>query len=165
MRSPLFAAILCLLLSGIASAQTRTTGIGLLEQDTSLPVEVTSETLTVEDTAGFAVFEGNVVVVQGPMRLTAPWIRVDYTETEEGGTAITEMNARGGVTFTNGPEAAESNEATYRPEDGDLLMTGDVILVQGPSVMEGEKLTVDLALGTGLMEGGVRTVFQESEGN
>ena len=149
----------------IAATAQSSVSVGVPRQDTSLPVEVTSESLTVEDEEGVAIFEGNVVVVQGTMRLTAPWIRVDYVESEEGRTVITEMNAKDGVTYVNGPEAAESEKATYWPEDGDLVMTGDVMLTQGKRIMEGERLTVDLALGTGVMEGGVRTVFQQDGGN
>lgn len=103
--------------------------VGPLEHDTSQPVEVTSDTLTVEDEKGLAIFEGNVVVIQGEMRMTAPRVRVEYTQRTEGsGADIDRMHATGGVTFVNGEEAAESKEAVYRPDDGNLVMTGDVIL-------------------------------------
>ncbi|MEM0946967.1 MAG: LptA/OstA family protein [Pseudomonadota bacterium] len=160
-----FAAIfaLCALPYIPALAQGASVAVGTLQQDTSLPVEVTSDDLSIDNTAGVAVFEGNVIVIQGIMRLTAPRIRVEYDTSEEGNNDITEMYATGGVTFVNGPEAAESDEARYLPNTGDLIMTGDVLLTQGPSVMSGEKLTVDLNAGTGVMEGRVRTVFQSEQ--
>ncbi|MDU8942389.1 LptA/OstA family protein [Ovoidimarina sediminis] len=135
--------------------------LGSLQHDTSLPVEVTSDNLSVENEAGVAIFDGNVIVIQGAMRLAAGNIRVSYGETGDGGrTEISEMIASGGVTFANGSDAAEASDAVYSPEAGTLVMTGDVVLTQGPSVISGERLTVDLGAGTGVMEGRVRTIFQ-----
>ncbi len=164
----LFRTVLALTMLAVApvaiQAQGTNVALGALQQDTSLPVEVTSDNLSVDNEAGIAIFEGNVVVIQGVMRLTAPRIRVEYDTEDGGANDITEMYATGGVTFVNGPEAAESQEARYMPNTGDLVMTGDVLLTQGPSVMSGEKLVVDLNAGTGVMEGRVRTLFQ-SEAN
>lgn len=143
-----------------ALAQGTSVNLGSLRHDTSLPVEVTSDNLSVQNEQGVAVFDGNVVVVQGEMRLAAGNIEVRYAEQEGGNTEISDMIATGGVTFGNGADAAESKEAVYSPEAGTLVMTGDVILTQGPSVISGQKLTVDLGAGTGVMEGRVRTVFQ-----
>ena len=146
-----------------ASAQGTGITLGSLQHDTSLPVEVTSDNLSVENEAGVAVFDGNVLVVQGDMRLAAGNIRVSYGAATEGGrTEISEMIASGGVTFANGADAAEASDAVYSPEAGTLVMTGDVVLTQGPSVISGERLTVDLGAGTGLMEGRVRTIFQSN---
>ena len=145
----------------IAIAQDTSVSLGPMQQDTDLPVEVTSDTLTVEDEQGIAVFEGDVVAIQGEMRLAAPRIRVDYVENAETGkTDITRMHATGGVTYFNGRDAAESAEAVYEHDEANLVMTGDVVLTQGPSVIQGTKLTVDLETGTGLMQGRVRSVFR-----
>ncbi|MEM9344609.1 MAG: LptA/OstA family protein [Pseudomonadota bacterium] len=156
----LFAIALALAaLPGAVLAQT-SVALGSLEHDTSLPVEVTSDSLEVSNEAGLASFLGNVVVIQGPMRLAAAKIDVRYSDDGTGSNDIDEMFASGGVTFTNGTDAAESKEATYNPDTAMLVMKGDVVLTQGPSVMSGQVLTVDLGAGTGAMEGRVRTVFQ-----
>ena len=154
-----FAATLALSLP--AAAQGTEVSLGGLVHDTSLPVEVTSDSLSVFDADGRAEFDGNVLVVQGPMRLTAAKMLVMYEENgAEGGTQIREMVASGGVTFVNGPDAAESREATYSPEAGTLVMVGDVLLTQEATAISGARLTVDLATGTGVMDGRVRTTFQ-----
>lgn len=145
----------------VAMAQGTSINLGSLEHDTSLPVEVSSNSLSIANENGRAVFDGDVVVIQGPMRLGAGRIEIDYGQAVDGGTTdIREMHATGGVTYTNGTDAAESREAIYSPEEGALVMTGDVILTQGPGVISGDRLVVDLAAGTGVMEGRVRTVFQ-----
>lgn len=153
-----------LLAAGAAAAQGTSISLGSLEHDTSLPVEVTSDTLNVANDEGRAVFDGNVVVIQGPMRLAAAKIEVQYSTDAGGGNDITKMTATGGVTFANGDDAAESREAVYDPDAGTLVMTGEVLLTQGPSVISGERLVVNLASGTGTMEGRVRTLFQTGDG-
>ena len=62
-----------------------------------------------------------------------------------------------------GDGAEEAAEAIYTVETGDLVLSGDVLLTQGPSAISGERLVVDLDAGTGRMEGRVRTVFQTGE--
>lgn len=145
----------------MAFAQGTAVSLGELKHDTTLPVEVTADSFSVANEAGQAVFEGNVVVIQGPMRLAASKIEVDYGEAADtGSNEIRQMTASGGVTFVNGADAAESASAVYSPEAGTLRMSGNVLLTQGPTVISGDALTVDLGAGTGVMEGRVRTTFQ-----
>ena len=42
---------------------------------------------------------------------------------------------------------------------GTVVMTGDVLLTQGSSALSGQKLSIDLKTGTGIMEGRVSTTF------
>jgi lipopolysaccharide export system protein LptA len=72
---------------------------------------------------------------------------------------IDQLIASGGVTITNLGDAAEAKEAVYTIESGVIVLTGDVLLTQGPSVMAGQKLTINLKDGTGVMAGGVTTTF------
>ncbi|MCC6304707.1 MAG: lipopolysaccharide transport periplasmic protein LptA [Rhodobacteraceae bacterium] len=134
--------------------------------DASQPVEVSADRLRVSQTDGSATFSGNVVVGQGDMRLSAAEVRVEYAtepaapgETR-GRTRIRRLHATGGVTIVSGAEAAEAREAVYSIDEARVVMTGEVILTQGPNVLAGDRLTVNLADGTALIEGRVRTVLQ-----
>lgn len=135
--------------------------LGPFRQDPDEPVEVTSERLEVDNSAGVAIFIGDVIVVQGQMRMTAPRVRVEYSSGDQG--QIKFMHATGGVTMINGEETAEGEEATYTIEAGEVVMTGDVIVTQGPNILAGQRLSVDLDTGTGTMEGRVRTIFRETD--
>jgi lipopolysaccharide export system protein LptA len=145
-----------LALVGPVQAEGAKIAFGDLAQDTTLPVEVTSETFTVNNADGTAIFSGNVVVIQGDMKLSAAEVRVRYNA---GQTAIDQLIASGGVTIANLADAAEAREAVYTIESGVIVLTGDVLLTQGPSAMAGQKLTVNLKDGTGVMEGRVTTTF------
>lgn len=140
-----------------ASAQGAKVALGGLKQDTTLPVEVTADELAVNQADGAATFTGNVLVIQGAMRMTAGTVRVEYAAD---GNGIARLNATGGVTYVNTTDAAEARDATYTIASGEMIMSGDVLLTQGQGAISGQKLVIDLKAGTGVMEGRVKTVFQ-----
>ena len=140
----------------LVSAQGTTIDFGGLKTDTTLPVEVTADSLTVTQTDGVAVFSGNVLVTQGDMKLSAGEVRVEYGTD---GTGISRLFASGGVTLKAGTDAAEAVEAVYTVATGEVVMQGHVLLTQGQAAISGEKLVVSLKDGTGKMEGRVTTTF------
>ena len=144
----------------IAGAQGMAVGFGGLRQDTGAPVEVTADALKVDNATGQATFDGNVVVVQGAMRMAAAKVTVDYGANGQG---ISRLHATGGVTLATSAEAAEASEATYEVATGALVMIGSVLLTQGGSTIAGERLEADLRAGTGEMQGRVKTVFQPGQ--
>jgi lipopolysaccharide export system protein LptA len=145
-----------LLLSATAATAQQKIAFGDLNQDTTLPVEVQADQLAVNNADGSAVFSGNVVVTQGEMKLAAGEVRVTYgTEKND----IKELVASGGVVVTNLGDAAEAQGAVYTIDSGVIVLSGDVLLTQGPSAMAGQKLTINLKDGTGVMEGRVTTTF------
>lgn len=155
--------LVALCLSFALGAFAQGTQISLNAPDTSpdADVEITSDTLNVNRETGEAVFLGSVVVTQGALKLVADEVIVLYSEatgTQPAG--IAEVNATGNVFFASGEDAAESQRATYRPDQQELRMSGEVLLKQGPVVVAGDTLVLDLATGTGEMEGRVRTVLQ-----
>lgn len=158
MRPTLAALAICLSLAPLASVAQQQVAFGGLKTNTKLPVEVTADSLSVNQTDGTATFTGNVLIVQGEMRLKAAQVDVTYGKTNT--SKIDTLHATGGVTLVSATEAAESKVADYDVTAGKVVMTGDVLLTQGKNVMAGQKLTVDLTSGTGQMDGRVRTVLQ-----
>ncbi len=154
------AALMALALSAPdgARAQGAEVAFGGIRADTSLPVEVTADTLSVNQTDGTAVFAGNVVVTQGDMRLSAERVEVVYGSEDR--SRIERLHASGQVTLASGKDAAEAADAVYTIDTGAVEMTGNVLLTQGANTIAGQKLVVDLASGTGRMEGRVTTVLQ-----
>lgn len=151
-------AVVAMMLAGAALAQGTNIGFGGVQHDTSLPVEVASDNLQIDQGDGTASFSGNVLITQGEMRLSAGAVRVVYAPGAAG--QISELRATGGVTLVNGAEAAEAREAVYSIDSGTVVMTGDVILTQGQNALSSDTLTIDLNSGTGNLQGRVRTVFQ-----
>jgi lipopolysaccharide export system protein LptA len=140
-----------------AFGQGTEVSFGGIRADTSQPVEVTADQLNVNQNDGTAIFTGNVIVIQGDMRLTAPRLQVEYGTEDK--SEIERLHATGGVTMVSGPEAAEAQEAVYTVAAGEVVLTGDVLLTQKGSTMSGQQLFVDLDSGTGRMEGRVKTIL------
>ncbi len=160
------AAIMILLAAPAAMAQGANIALGTSSFDSSLPVEISADELRVDQSTGAAVFDGNVLVVQGEIRITAGRITVNYQTDENGATTgISELLADGGVTMVTGTDAAEAQEAVYAVASGNVTLIGDVLLTQGPSAISGEKLVMDLNTGNGVMEGRVRTVINAGGGD
>ena len=144
---------------GVAIAQTNV-DLGGVTVDTSAAVEVTADSLSVNQDSGRAVFDGNVLVVQGDLRLSAGQVEVIYgTDTSQ----IARLVASEGVTFVTADEAAEAEQADYDIAAGLLVLTGNVLLTQGPSAISANQMTINVTDGTASMEGRVRTVLQQGE--
>ena len=140
-----------------ASAQSQV-AFGSMAQDTSAPVEVSADSLSVNQSDGTALYTGNVVIGQGDMRLSAPRVLVVYGEQQN---RIDRLEATGGVTLVSGDEAAEAERADYNIEAGTVVMRGNVLVTQGPNAITSEEMTVDLDTGTAQLTGRVRTVLQQ----
>lgn len=158
----LIASLLMAILAAPLLAQGATVAFGTIEQDTSLPVEVTADNLSVDQATGTAVFTGNVLIGQGALRLTAERVEVVYRAEAEG---IAKLEATGGVTLVSGDDAAEADRADYDIDAGTLVMTGNVLLTQGGSALSSEQMTIQLEDGTAQMSGRVKTILQTGSGN
>lgn len=146
---------------GFAMAQTSINLTGL-QQDTTLPVEVTADSLSVDQGTGLATFAGNVVVKQGEMTISAGTARIEYLPDGKG---IAKVLLDGRVLFASPTDAAEADTAVYTIASGEVVMTGNVLLTQGQTTISGNRLVYDLDAGTGSMEGRVQTVFVPGKAN
>lgn len=148
-----------------ASSQIAGINLGSAAFDRTQPVEVTADTLTLDQESGSAVFDGNVLVVQDTLRLSAGRVLIEYGDEGGGASGIARLLASGGVTFVTGGEAVEASEAAYAVESAEVRFTGGVLLTQGRNSISGDRLTINLETGSGRMEGRVRTILNRQGGN
>lgn len=150
-------ALLIALAASPLAAQTNI-DLGGITTDPDAAVEVAADNLSVDQATGTAVFSGNVLIGQGDLRISAARAQVVYDSATGN---IARFVASGGVTFATTSEAAEAQEADYDLMNGQLILTGGVILTQGPSALTAERMIIDVASGNARMEGRVRTIFQQ----
>ena len=130
------AVLVSLVMASPSLAQDGSTiAFGGLKTDTTQPVQITSDQLAVNQADGTATFTGNVVIVQGAMKLQAATVQVNYSADQR---AIQNLHAEGGVTLTTGTDAATSDSADYRPDTGELILQGSVVLTQGAAALSGQ---------------------------
>ena len=154
-RTALFCAIL--MASGPAFSQTDI-NLGAINADPTAPLEITSDSLSVDQDTGTAIFQGNVLIGQGDLRLNAGRVQVFYNDATGD---ISRLSASGGVTFVTATEAAEASRAEYNLDGGTLVLSGDVLLTQGNSAISANSMRVNLTDGSARMEGRVRTIFNQ----
>ncbi|AZV79994.1 lipopolysaccharide transport periplasmic protein LptA [Parasedimentitalea marina] len=150
------------LISSAVTAQSASIAFGTIKADPTLPVEVTADALEVNQTDGSAEFQGNVLVIQGVMRLSADTVLVSYKPEQKG---IDQLEAIGNVILVNGPDAAEAERAEYTIDSGTVVMTGNVLLSQGSSTLTSNQMVVNLNAGTAQMSGRVKTILNPDGSN
>lgn len=155
-----FVVSFALFLPATLFAQGFDVAFGSLQGDSEMPVEVSADSLSVNQNDGSAVFNGNVIISQGTMRMTAPVVNVFYNPDTKG---IARLVATGGVLLVQDQDAAESDEADYDLENEIIIMTGSVLLSQGANTMNSDKMTVHIAKGTANMEGRVKTIMRTGD--
>ena len=112
---------------------------------------------------GFSL-RGRAEVTQGGNRLRADAIRGFIaapfrgpSDAVRGFTANGELNrieANGGVYFVTPDQSMKGDRAVYTLNDGNVVVTGDVILTQGKSVLTGNRLVYNVRTETARIEGG-----------
>lgn len=141
-------------------AQAANLAFGNSRETSDLPVQVEADQLSVNQKDGTATFTGDVQISQGEMLLSAPKVLVVYAEDSK---KIVRLQASGGVTVANGPDAAEAQNADYDIDAGTVLLTGNVLVTQGQNVMTGDRITINLNSGTAQAGGRVRTTLETKD--
>ncbi|MGU3492441.1 LptA/OstA family protein [Xanthobacteraceae bacterium A53D] len=128
------------------------------------PIRINSDSLEVKDKEKQAIFSGNVVVTQGDTTLRAPALLVYYDgDVAAGvqGTAPTEsskirkLEATGGVVVQTKDQTATGDTGVFEMRNNQVTLTGKpVVLTQGPNVIRGQRLVVNLNTGVSRFEGG-----------
>lgn len=126
--------------------------------DSSQPIEITADALSVAQAEQTAVFSGNVVAIQGELRLSADNLRVYYRGGGAPGVggAIAKLDATGNVTISSPSESAKGEWAVYNVDSGQISMGGKVILNRGENELRGAELVIDLSTGQSRILGGAR---------
>lgn len=145
-----------LILSTKAFAQNASLSLSGASHDINLPVEITANSLSINQSSNSATFEGTAYVGQGSLRLSADKIVVSYNQ-DTG--KVTSIEATGKVVFTNGEDIAEAENAVYKIDNGILKMTGSVLLIQGKTTISGNYLDMDILRNIANLSGNVKTTL------
>lgn len=124
-------------------------------QDNKQPIQIEADRLEVEDKKGTAYFKGNVNVVQGSTILKAGSLRVYYFSGDKGGgpnSRIQKIEAGGGVAVRSNDQKATADNAVFNMQAETVVMKGNVIISQGPNIVSGCVLRVNIKTGAGHLE-------------
>jgi lipopolysaccharide export system protein LptA len=157
--SRIFAAVAALAMApAAAAAQDFAAAFSGFDTGSNTPIQIEADQLEVRDPEKLAVYSGNVRVRQGGTVLETPALRVFYSgeATAAGipGAQVTRIEAGPGVMVRSGERTASGDEAVLDMDRDLITMSGNVVLTEGPNVVRGERLVVNLATKEGRVEGG-----------
>lgn len=133
-----------------------------------LPVEVNADSLEVLQQEQKAIFRGNVIAIQGDMRLQSDTMIVHYRKKDEQPAAkpapaapgvpaetqntIQRIEAEGHVVLSTPKESATGDKGLYEVEKRELYLDNNVVLTQDQSVLKGAHLVYNLDTGRSRLE-------------
>lgn len=151
-------------------------------RNTDQPIEISADSLEVQQDKQLAIFTGNVDATQGNIRLRADSLRVHYRQNEpaaqrpaqrpgpqqqaDASGAISRIDATGKVFVSSPEETAQGDRGIYDVDKRVITLEGNVVLTRGKNVLRGQKATMNLDSGRSVMEGGrVRGLFVPEKSN
>jgi lipopolysaccharide export system protein LptA len=140
-------------------------------QNRDQPVHIEAATLEVRDKQKEATFSGDVRVKQGDTGMRCKSLVVFYEQGSEGNAKtktmqaaspgpggeqrIKRLEARGGVVVTQKDQTVTGELGIFDMKTNTVTMTGSpVVMTQGPNILKGDKLVVDLTSGVSRVESG-----------
>jgi lipopolysaccharide export system protein LptA len=133
----------------------------------SAPMDISADSSTFVNNACESTWSGSAEVLQGTTRLRAAVIRAFFKKKPggasgapaSGGTAAAglpggpqsncgateRIEAEGDVFYVTPDQTAHGDRAIYTADNDQIVMTGNVIVVQGKNVVHGDRLTIQVA--------------------
>lgn len=130
-RFSIISALLILLYSAVSSAEEQ-------KMQVKGPINITSETLTSDNKAHTALFEGKVVAKTTDTTIHADKMLVFYNE---GSGEVTRIDATGNVKLLKGGRLITSQAATYYADEDKVVFTGEPRAEDGENVVTGNTMT------------------------
>lgn len=155
MRTRTAAVLMLALAAAPAAAQ--------IAQNSDAPVDLTADELEVVNDQCLAIWRGSAEALQDTSRLRADVLRI-YNRQTPGKTGSTgancgglaRMEAQGNVYYVTPKQRVRSDAATYEKDTETIVMTGDVVAVQGKDVLRGERMVINVKTGNAQMQTSVR---------
>ncbi|MBE2294272.1 MAG: lipopolysaccharide transport periplasmic protein LptA [Phycisphaerales bacterium] len=117
-----------------------------LPEDREQPIQLEANRGQLDQKTGVSVYEGNVVISQGSMRLSADTVTIhvknnNFERMEAVGNPV---NLRYKPTVSKPEILGTSKQVEYNVSDAKVVMTGNARLVQGQDVFTGDRMEYDL---------------------
>ena len=150
----ILSAFILIAITGMAQGQSQP-----VTSDADQPIDINADNLEVQQDKNLAVFSGNVIAVQGRIKLRAEQLKVwsrpaDSAASGGGSGTIIRIDAIDKVFVSSPAETAQGDIGIYEVADQRLTLTGTVVLTRGQNVLRGNKLVMNMATGQSQISGG-----------
>lgn len=131
-----------------------------LGPDADGPVDITADELEVQNKACVSIWRGRAEALQGQARLRADTLRTIFAQKPGAATGtgacgdLVRMEAQGSVFYvTSKDQRVRGDAGVYDAETETVVLTGDVVAVQGQNVLRGTRMEFNTRTGEGRMTG------------
>lgn len=151
-RKMVLACVLMLPLAAGLQAATATNTAGAKQ------VDIEANQMEIFDAEKKAIFRGSVDATRADVNLKCDELTVKYDEVKQPDgttkTDATSLDAKGSVIIKTPKETITGDWAKFNPQTNELVVGGNVKLVQGATVLTGKELHADLDTDKMEMKGG-----------
>jgi lipopolysaccharide export system protein LptA len=132
------------------------------KHDANAPINVSADKFLADSNAKTGTWSGNVLVVQGDMRMRANSVRLNVVGKDN---KPDKIFATGGVVVDSPTSGTVTGDnGVYDVVARTVTMTGKVVLTREKNVMRGNQLTVNLDTGLATLGGGAKATGPSSGG-
>jgi len=131
-----------------AHAQSVPNPFSGMGRDSDKPIAIAADSTTADIRNETATYAGNVRVEQGNLKLRSDTLAIKASK----GT-ISRIEAKGNVVLASPQGQATGSTALYDISQRVVTMGGKVVLVQGPNILRGTSLVINLATGRAQLTG------------
>ena len=135
----------------------------LARGDTDAPIDLTADELEVVNAQCLAIWRGSAEALQADSRLRADILRIYNKQgpAKAGGNgpscgAVDRIEAQGGVYYVTPTQKIRGDLAIYTKIDDTLVVTGDVVAIQGKNVLRGTRMVIHTKTGQAQMQTDVK---------
>ncbi len=113
-------------------------------------INITSDSLVVNNKSKTAVFSGHVIAIKGNLKILSAILHVLYTKKNK----IKTLIATGNVHIIKGKDNITGGNAVYYEKSGIALITKNPVAYEGKNKIVGEKITINFKTGISTVFGG-----------
>jgi lipopolysaccharide export system protein LptA len=116
-----------------------------LESDVDKPIEVEADSVEIDEESGKSTYKGNVVLIQGSIKITADKITVIQHETKSDKIKATGKPVRITQSSQNGkkPVKGRSSRMEYDVDSDMLYLIGNAVLTQDKDTFKSDRIAYD----------------------
>jgi lipopolysaccharide export system protein LptA len=126
------------------------------------PISLSADGLEFDYRARVLTYKGNVVAIQGDMKLESNVLTITLAESDAKGQSSTnqlrEVVATGNVRLSKGERTATAGRAVFDQARRTAVLSENAVLRDGPNQVTGERVVVYLDEARSVVEGGSRRV-------
>ena len=148
--------LVLILTTSYVVAQDTAGQFGSLAKDSKQPIEAQADKMEIDEATRQIQMSGKVEIVQGLTKLTAAFVRIEYTEDQSD---IKTIYASGSVNLESSGDVAKGDEATYQLSENMIYLKGNAMLMQADYTLNAENIELNTETGSTVMTGRVSTTL------